>query len=76
MNEIVFGVVATPPDGQGFGQVLIGGTTRRVYFHPARFGGGWATPVAGDRVALAPGTPQWHALWLIGRGAASYAFGG
>lgn len=76
MSGIGFGEVTAAPDGDGFGQVRIGGVARRCYFAPERFAAPWPVPEVDQRVAVAPGTPQYHALWLIGQGAATYEYAG
>lgn len=76
MNRLAYGVVATPPDGDGFGLVLVGGTTLRAFFQPGRFVVPWPVPAEGDRVAATTAALQGDplkVLWVIGRGIPTYA---
>lgn len=73
---IKYGVLTTAIDGQGFAQVSFSDAARLVYFDPLRFAAPWPVPAVADRVAVAPGTPQWVCLWAIGAGTATYEYSG
>jgi hypothetical protein len=72
-----WGTVVSAPDGFGFGLVLLGDETRRVYFHPAYYADPWPIPGPDDRVAVdvtPAGGREMHAIAVIGRGAPTYEY--
>lgn len=80
MSRLRYGEVTAAPDASGFGRVLIADADRLVWFQPERFAAPWPVPEAGDRVGvyhdeMSVGR-EWRAVWVIGRGTATYTFSG
>jgi hypothetical protein len=80
MNRLAFGEVLVAPDAFGLGRVLVGDADRLCYFDPTRFSAAFTPATVGERVAVyhdeVMAGRQWICLWVIGRGAPSYSYGG
>lgn len=76
MSSVIFGQVITPPDGAGLAVVSVQDAARMVYCAPTRFASPFYVPITDDIIAVAPGTPFWTALFVVGRGTASYVYSG
>jgi hypothetical protein len=73
----MWGTVVSAPDSDGFGTVLLGDETRRVWFNPLTFVSPWPVPAPDDRVAVdvtPAGGREMHAIGVIGRGAPTYEY--